>query len=115
MGDFRACVGGFRVGIGVKPTEDPGWAEEAHRRWPEGRSEQGKGRPSKDCALQRGVSVSAGERANHFNGAERRRAGKLTQIRIFVSGLTSCFQPLAFYLRNRDVRNELEKVFMEMI
>jgi hypothetical protein len=52
---------------------------------------------------------------NHFNGAERRRAGKLTQTRIFVSGLTSCFQPLAFYLRNRDVRNELEKVFMEMI
>jgi hypothetical protein len=26
----------------VKPTEAPGGAEEAHRRWPAGRSEQGR-------------------------------------------------------------------------
>ena len=36
--------------IWVKPTEAAGGAQEAHRRWPEGRSEQGreqgKGRPS---------------------------------------------------------------------
>ena len=34
--------GGGAVQSWVKPTEAPGAAEEAHRRWPEGRSEQGR-------------------------------------------------------------------------
>jgi hypothetical protein len=34
--------GGGAVQSWVKPTEAPGGAEEAHRRWPEGRSEQGR-------------------------------------------------------------------------
>ena len=40
----------FVFDIWVKPTEAAGGAQEAHRRWPEGRSEQGreqgKSRPS---------------------------------------------------------------------
>jgi hypothetical protein len=42
--------GGGAVQPWVKPTKAPGGAEEAHRRWPEGRSEHGhekcKGLPS---------------------------------------------------------------------
>ena len=34
--------GGGAVQSWVKPTEAAGGAEEAHRRWPEGRSEQGR-------------------------------------------------------------------------
>ena len=34
--------GGGAVQSWVKPTEAPGEAEEAHRRWPGGRSEQGR-------------------------------------------------------------------------
>jgi hypothetical protein len=34
--------GGGVVQSWVKPTEAPGEAEEAHRRWPGGRSEQGR-------------------------------------------------------------------------
>jgi hypothetical protein len=34
--------GGGAVQSWVKPTKAPGGAEEAHRRWPEGRSEQGR-------------------------------------------------------------------------
>ena len=43
----RGLMGAIRRGGGtvqswVKPTEAAGGAEEAHRRWPEGRSEQGR-------------------------------------------------------------------------
>jgi hypothetical protein len=34
--------GGGAVQSWVKPTEAPGGAEEAHRRWPRGRSEHGR-------------------------------------------------------------------------
>jgi hypothetical protein len=34
--------------IWVRPTEAPGGAEEAHRRWPEGRSEQGASKAKAD-------------------------------------------------------------------
>ena len=34
--------------IWVRPTEAPGGAEEAHRRWPEGRSEQGSSKAKAD-------------------------------------------------------------------
>jgi hypothetical protein len=37
----RCVVMAKAVQSWVKPTEAPGGAEEAHRRWPEGRSEQG--------------------------------------------------------------------------
>ena len=40
MGTGRRAGGA--VQFWVKPTEAPGEAEEAHRRWPEGRSEQGR-------------------------------------------------------------------------
>jgi hypothetical protein len=49
--------GGEAVPSWVKPTEAAGGAEETHRRWPEGRSEQGreKGKicPPIGCARQR--------------------------------------------------------------
>jgi hypothetical protein len=50
----------------VKPTEDPGGAEEAHRRWPEGRSEQGTSKAKVDPpihnTLTRGCVIWEGHR-----------------------------------------------------
>lgn len=43
--------GPVEADIWAMPTEALGSAKEAHRQWPEGRSEQGKGWPSHDCAL----------------------------------------------------------------
>jgi hypothetical protein len=67
-GGVREWLGFFRGDIWVKPTEVAGVAEEAHRRWPKGRSEQDARKAKVDspriCALPRGscsgVSVSAG-------------------------------------------------------
>lgn len=51
--------GGFGGDVWVKPTEATGVAEEAHRRWPKGRSEQGarkaKVYPTKIYAIPRGL------------------------------------------------------------
>ncbi len=61
--------GGGAVQSWVKPTEAPGEAEEAHRRWPRGRSEQGrekgKGLPSRVCALPRGSYLGEGSSSSH--------------------------------------------------
>ncbi len=56
--------GGGAVQSWVKPTEAPGGAEEAHRRWPEGRSEQGrekgKGLPYKHLRAAARIANSGG-------------------------------------------------------
>ena len=57
-GGVREWLGFFRWEVWVKPTEVAGVAEEAHRRWPKGRSEQGarkaKVDPPRIHALPRG-------------------------------------------------------------
>ena len=70
--DEVAARGEMRTGRGRdeafqswgKPTEATGVAEEAHRRWPGGRSEegreQGKGRPSKDLSSAARVDSECG-------------------------------------------------------
>ena len=40
----------------VKPTEDPGGSEEAHRRWPEGRSEQGASKAKVDPPINNALT-----------------------------------------------------------
>ena len=93
-GDFWECVGSFRVGIRVKPEVDP----------------------PKDSSLTRGVSMSAGDKAKSFSWDGKVASGALAETGLFVfRSYPFVFSCLCFRLRNRDVRNDLEKVFKEII